>query len=151
MLRKVNPALSMFLTKAPGLESGYMIAHVTAAALASENKVLAHPASVDSIPTSAGQEDHVSMAPNAGRKLLRVCDNLAHILAIELMAAAVALEQQRPKRTTPELERVLAAVRETVAPHAGDRRLDRDIAALAARIEDGRFAALQPATLSPLA
>jgi histidine ammonia-lyase len=151
MLRKVNPALSMFLTKAPGLESGYMIAHVTAAALASENKVLAHPASVDSIPTSAGQEDHVSMAPIAGRKLLRVCDNVAHILAIELMAAAVALEQQRPKRTTPELERVLAAVRETVAPHEGDRRLDRDIAALAAAIGVGRFAALLPASASPLA
>lgn len=151
MLRKVNPALSMFLTKTPGLESGYMIAHVTAAALASENKVLAHPASIDSIPTSAGQEDHVSMAPIAGRKLLRICDNVAHILAIELMAAAVALEQQRPRRTTPALEQVLAAVRELVPPHTGDRRLDRDIARLAAAIGAGRFAAPLPTTLGPLA
>jgi len=144
MLRQINPALSMFLTKEPGLESGYMIAHVTAAALASEDKVLAHPASVDSIPTSAGQEDHVSMAPIAGRKLLRICDNVAHIFAIELMAAAVALEQQRPKRTTPELERVLATVRAVVPAHDGDRRLDRDIAALAARIEAGELAAMLP-------
>jgi len=150
MLRKVNPALSMFLTKAPGLESGYMIAHVTAAALASEDKMLAHPASVDSIPTSAGQEDHVSMAPIAGRKLLRICDNVGHILAIELLAAAVALEQQRPKRTTPELERVLAAVRELAAPHDGDRRLDHDIARVAEAIGAGRFSAPLPTALSPL-
>ena len=145
MLRQVNPALTMFLTRAPGLESGYMIAHVTAAALASENKMLAHPASVDSIPTSAGQEDHVSMAPGAGHKLLAVCDNVARILAIELMAAAVGVDQQAPKRTTPELARVLAAVRATVTPHTGDRRLDRDIEALAARVSAGEFAALLPA------
>jgi len=152
MLRRVNPALSMFLTREPGLESGYMIAHVTAAALASENKTLAHPASVDSIPTSAGQEDHVSMAPGAGHKLIAVCGNVARILAIELMAGTVALEQQQPKRTTPELERALAAVREVVAPHAGDRRLDRDIAALAARIEAGTLVGQVPgwAETSPL-
>jgi histidine ammonia-lyase len=144
MLRRVNPALSMFLTRAPGLESGFMIAHVTAAALASENKVLAHPASVDSIPTSAGQEDHVSMAPVAGHKLLAVCDNVARILAIELLAASVGIDQQAPKRTTPELEPVRAAVRALVPPHEGDRRLDRDIAALVSEIGEGRLAALLP-------
>ncbi|HWP94360.1 MAG TPA: histidine ammonia-lyase [Gammaproteobacteria bacterium] len=144
MLRKVNPALPMFLTREPGLESGFMIAHVTAAALASENKTLAHPASVDSLPTSAGQEDHVSMAPWAGLKLLAVCDNVARILAIELMACAAALDAQRPLKTTPELERVYELVRECVPPHAGDRRLDLDIANLTAAIESGRFAALLP-------
>jgi hypothetical protein len=87
LARRVNPNLKMFLTDEPGVESGFMIAHVTAAALASENKTLAHPASVDTIPTSAGQEDHVSMAPWAGHKLLAACDNTATVLAIELLAA----------------------------------------------------------------
>jgi histidine ammonia-lyase len=153
MLRKVNANLPMFLTREPGLESGYMIAHVTAAALASENKTLAHPASVDSIPTSAGQEDHVSMAPWAGHKLLAVCDNVAHILAIELMAAGVAVDAQRPLRTTPALEAALADLRDTVAPHAGDRRLDRDMAALAARVAAGDFVRHLPGwpTDNPLA
>ena len=81
--RRVNPALNMFLTTEPGLESGFMIAHVAAAALTSENRTLAHPASVDNVTTSAGQEDHVSMAPWAGFKLRRICDNTAHVLAIE--------------------------------------------------------------------
>jgi len=133
--RRVNPALNMFLTTEPGLESGFMIAHVTAAALASENKSLAHPASVDSIPTSAGQEDHVSMAPWAGRKLLAICDNVARILAIELLAAAHAVDSLRPLTTTPELAALLAQVRAHVPFQPGDHRLDRAIAALAALIE----------------
>jgi histidine ammonia-lyase len=139
MLRKVNANLPMFLTREPGLESGYMIAHVTAAALASENKTLAHPASVDSIPTSAGQEDHVSMAPGAGHKLLAICDNVATILAIELMAAGVALEVQRPLRTTTALEALHADLRRSVPAHTGDRRLDRDFAALAPRLGAGEL------------
>ena len=77
-----------------------MMAQYTAAALASENKTLAHPASVDSIPTSAGQEDHVSMAPWAGLKLLDVCRNTARVLAIELLSGALAIDAQRPLRTT---------------------------------------------------
>ena len=109
--RRVNPALNMFLASEPGVESGFMIAHVTAAALASENKTLAHPASVDSIPTSAGQEDHVSMAPWAGHKLLRICDNTAAVLGIELLAAARAIDCMRPLRSTPALEALHAAVR----------------------------------------
>jgi histidine ammonia-lyase len=135
--RRVNPNLNMFLASEPGLESGFMMAHVTAAALVSENKTLAHPASVDSLPTSAGQEDHVSMAPWAGRKLLAVCANTARVLGIELLVAAHAIDCMRPLATTPELQRVHQHVRAQVAYHAHDHRLDRDIAALAAVVESG--------------
>ena len=144
LLRKVNPRLDMFLTANPGVESGFMIAHVTAAALASENKTLAHPASVDSIPTSAGQEDHVSMAPWAGRKLAEINANTAHILAIELLASATAIDAQRPLKTTDALERLHAQVRANIPAHTGDRRLDRDIAAGAALIESGKVASHLP-------
>ena len=140
--RRVNPALNMFLTSEPGVESGFMIAHVTAAALASENKTLAHPASVDSIPTSAGQEDHVSMAPWAGHKLLQICDNAATILAIELLVAAHALDCQRPLRTTPQLEVLHAALRQLVPFQPRDHRLDGDIRAATVLIESGAIAAL---------
>lgn len=141
LVRQVNPNLPMFLTATAGVESGFMIAHVTAAALASENKGLAHPASVDSIPTSAGQEDHVSMAPWAGHKLLRICDNVGQILAVELLAAAVAIDIQRPLKTTPQLEDIHAAVRRAVPPHEGDRRLDRDINTVAELVANGVIAA----------
>ena len=135
--RRVNPNLNMFLATEPGLESGFMMAHVTAAALVSENKTLAHPASVDSLPTSAGQEDHVSMAPWAGRKLLDVCANTARVLGIEVLVAAHAIDCMRPLATTPELQRVHAFVREHVPYHAHDHRLDRDIASLAAIVGSG--------------
>jgi len=137
--RRVNPNLNMFLANEPGLESGFMMAHVTAAALVSENKTLAHPASVDSLPTSAGQEDHVSMAPWAGRKLLAVCANAAAVLGIELLAAARAIDAMRPLTTTPELQRVLALVREHVPLRNQDHRLDRDIDALARLVRDGAW------------
>ena len=114
-----------------------MMAHVTAAALVSENKTYAHPASVDSLPTSAGQEDHVSMAPWAGRKLLRICDNTSQVLAIELLAAAHALDCLRPLTTTVELQRVHAEVRAHVPYRPADHRLDRDIARLASLVESG--------------
>ena len=142
--RRVNPNLNMFLTTEPGLESGFMIAHVTAAALVSENKTYAHPASVDSLPTSAGQEDHVSMAPWAGRKLGRICDNTARVLGVELLAAAHALDSLRPLTTTVELQRVHATVREQVPFQPEDHRLDRDIARLASLVESGRLSALIP-------
>jgi histidine ammonia-lyase len=135
--RRVNPNLNMFLAAEPGLESGFMMAHVTAAALVSENKTYAHPASVDSLPTSAGQEDHVSMAPWAGRKLLEICTNTATVLGIELLAAARAIDSMRPLKTTPELERVHAMVREHVPFLPHDHRLDRDIDALAALVRSG--------------
>ncbi len=140
--RRVNPNLNMFLATEPGLESGFMMAHVTAAALVSENKTYAHPASVDSLPTSAGQEDHVSMAPWAGRKLLEICANTATVLGIELLAASHAIDAMRPLSTTPELQQVHAMVRERVAHRAHDHRLDRDIAALATLVRDGELARL---------
>ncbi|HSG63970.1 MAG TPA: aromatic amino acid lyase, partial [Gammaproteobacteria bacterium] len=139
--RRVNPALNMFLTSEPGLESGFMIAHVTAAALASENKTLAHPASVDSIPTSAGQEDHVSMAPWAGRKLLEICVNVGRILAVELLAAAQAIDHLAPLTTTPSLAKLHAYVREAVPGRRSDHRLDRDIDSLSRLIDSGALPA----------
>jgi histidine ammonia-lyase len=146
--RRVNPNLNMFLTSEPGVESGFMIAHVTAAALASENKTLAHPASVDSIPTSAGQEDHVSMAPWAGHKLRRVCDNCYHILAIELLAGAHAIDSMRPLHTSARLEELHAKVRALVPYNARDHRLDRPIETLAAELRRGAFAAPAAASRS---
>jgi histidine ammonia-lyase len=139
LARRVNPNLKMFLTDEPGVESGFMIAHVTAAALASENKTLAHPASVDTIPTSAGQEDHVSMAPWAGHKLIAACDNTAVVLAIELLAAAHAIDEQRPLATTPPLAAAHARVRARAPFVRGDRRLDRDIAGIALLVREGVF------------
>src|SRR5258706_469802 len=121
--------LPPFLTSASGVNSGFMIAHVTAAALASENKSLAHPASVDSLPTSANQEDHVSMATFAARRLGDMADNTALIAAIELLAAAQGIDFRRPRKTSIPLERAHAIVR-SVAPHLhGDRFLARDIEA----------------------
>ncbi|HEV2321937.1 MAG TPA: aromatic amino acid lyase, partial [Gammaproteobacteria bacterium] len=139
LLRKVNPRLPMFLAKDPGLESGFMIAHVTAAALASENKTLAHPATADTVPTSAGQEDHVSMAPWAGVKLNLILDNLFRILAIEALASAEAIEFLRPLKTTAELETVQAVIRRAVPAGTQDRRLDGDIVKLAELLDSGRF------------
>jgi histidine ammonia-lyase len=139
--RRVNPNLNMFLATEPGLESGFMMAHVTAAALVSENKTYAHPASVDSLPTSAGQEDHVSMAPWAGRKLLEVCGNTARVLGIELLAAAHAIDCMRPLTTTPQLQQVHAAVRDRVPYRAHDHRLDHDIEALAELVRSGELSA----------
>jgi histidine ammonia-lyase len=142
--RRVNPNLNMFLASEPGLESGLMMAHVTAAALVSENKTYAHPASVDSLPTSAGQEDHVSMAPWAGRKLLRICDNTASVLAIELLAAAHALDCLSPLKTTVELQAVHAQVRERVPYRPADHRLDLDIAQAAQLVASGALSAHLP-------
>jgi histidine ammonia-lyase len=137
--RRVNPNLNMFLATEPGLESGFMMAHVTAAALVSENKTLAHPASVDSLPTSAGQEDHVSMAPWAGRKLVAICTNTSRVLGIELLAAARAVDAMRPLATTRELEQVHALVRQHVPQRAHDHRLDRDIETLAELVRAGAW------------
>lgn len=122
--------LPPFLTPEPGLNSGFMIVHVTAAALASENKSLAHPASVDSLPTSANQEDHVSMATFAARRLGPMLKNTAHIVAIELLAAAQGIEFLRPLRTAPALEAVLRLVRSVSPAMMADRSLARDIAAV---------------------
>jgi histidine ammonia-lyase len=150
LLKKVNPRLPMFLARDPGLESGFMIAHVTAAALASENKTLAHPASADTIPTSAGQEDHVSMAPWAGMKLARVLRNLSHILAIEALASAEAIDLQHPAKTTQELAPLQATIRKLAPAVRGDRRLDTPIAAVAESIHDGSLLTAAVPSLSVL-
>jgi len=126
----VNPALSelpAFLVREGGLHSGLMMAQVTAAALVSECKVLAHPASVDSIPTSAAKEDHVSMSPIAARKLAQIVANLERVLAIELLAAFQAMEFLRPLRSSAPIERVRRAFRRRVKPWVEDRELYRDL------------------------
>jgi histidine ammonia-lyase len=131
--RLVNPTLSgdlpAFLVKEGGLHSGFMMIHVTAAALVSECKANSFPASVDSIPTSAGKEDHVSMGPIAARKLARNVANLENVLAIELLAAAQALDLRRPLRSSPPLEALHARLRAQVAPWDADRYAAADIAA----------------------
>jgi histidine ammonia-lyase len=139
--------LPPFLTAASGVNSGFMIAHVTAAALASENKSLAHPASVDSLPTSANQEDHVSMATFAARRLGDMAGNTAAIVAIELLAAAQGIDFRRPRKSSRALEEAHAVLR-AVAPHLdGDRYLALDIEAVTPLVREGRFAALVPQSL----
>jgi histidine ammonia-lyase len=122
--------LPPFLTEEPGLNSGFMIVHVTAAALASENKSYAHPASVDSLPTSANQEDHVSMATFAARRLQPMLQNTAHIIAIELLAAAQGIEFLRPLKSAPALEGVLRLLRSVSPAMTQDRSLARDMEAV---------------------
>ena len=122
--------LPPFLTSSPGLNSGFMIVHVTAAALASENKSMAHPASVDSLPTSANQEDHVSMATFAARRLAPMLGNTAQIVAIELLAAAQGIEFLRPLRSAVSLEQVLLLVRSVSPAMMEDRSLAPDMTAM---------------------
>ncbi len=132
--RLVNPDLSglpPFLIKESGLHSGLMIAQVAAASLASENKVLTHPASADTIPTSAGQEDHVSMGTAAAVKALRAVENLRAILAIELVAAAQGLEFAGPLKPGRRIQEAYAWVRRRVKPLTRDRILSRDIGRIA--------------------
>jgi histidine ammonia-lyase len=131
--------LPAFLVKDSGLNSGFMMAQVTAAALASENKSLAHPASVDSIPTSANQEDHVSMATFAALRLHAMLDNVQHIVAIELLAAVQGIEFHRPKKSSTVLESVVAEIRRQSKRYEEDRSLSGDIANVSALIGDGYF------------
>ena len=132
--------LPPFLTADPGLNSGFMIAHVTAAALASENKSLAHPASVDSLPTSANQEDHVSMATFAARRLQPMIANTAHILGIELLAAAQGVEFLRPLVSSAALESAHALLRARCPAMPTDRYLAPDIEQATALVQDGSLA-----------
>lgn len=140
----VDPALSglpAFLTPEPGLNSGFMIAQVTAAALVSENKQQAYPASVDSIPTSANQEDHVSMAAHGARRLLGMAGNLTNVIAIELLAAAQACDFHAPLASSVALEAVRAALRERVPMLGEDRYMYPDLIAAADMVESGGIAA----------
>jgi histidine ammonia-lyase len=137
----VDPALSFglpaFLAKKPGLNSGLMIAEVTSAALMSENKQMAHPASVDSTPTSANQEDHVSMACHGARRLLQMTDNLAAIVGIEALTAAQGVELRAPLKTSRELQAALAAVRAVSPTLEVDRYMAGDLAAAAELVSGG--------------
>ena len=139
--------LPPFLVAEPGLNSGFMIAHVTAAALASENKSLAHPASVDSLPTSANQEDHVSMATFAARRLGDIAGNVADIVGIELLAAIQGLEFSRPLTTSQPLEGAIAIVRAAVPRYGVDRYFAPDLAAVGALVRDGALDGVMPAAL----
>ncbi|WP_115701574.1 histidine ammonia-lyase [Legionella sainthelensi] len=131
--------LPAFLIKESGLNSGFMIAHVTAAACASENKALAHPHSVDSLPTSANQEDHVSMATSAARRLHAMNDNTATILAIELLAASQGVEFYKPLKSSQLLEEVHQRLRSYVAPYDSDRFFAPDIDLVKEKISAGEF------------
>jgi histidine ammonia-lyase len=142
-----DPALSglpAFLAPEPGLNSGFMLAQICAAALASENQHLAHPAAIDSRPTSANQEDHVSMATYAARRLLEMADNAAHIVAIELLAAGQGIELRRPLATSQRLEAALLEVRRYSAFVAQDRPLAGEIEALGAAVLRREFGGDQP-------
>ena len=141
--RLVNPdkseGLPAFLAQRPGMQSGFMIAHVAAAALLNEARVLAHPASVDNIPTSGGKEDHVSMGMTGALKLRTIVDHAENLLAIELLAAAEGLEHRRPLKAGRGVERAFAAVRKVAPPLTQDRALSGDIARVAEAIRRGDF------------
>jgi histidine ammonia-lyase len=140
----VDPKMSglpAFLTQDSGVNSGLMIPQVTAAALVSENKSLAFPASVDSIPTSAGQEDHVSMAPIAARKAAQVARNAAGVIAVELMAGAEGIDYHTPLKTSPKLQVIHERVR-TISPHfAADRYWADEMSALQSMVLSGEIGA----------
>ncbi len=138
----IDPKMSglpAFLVKEPGLHSGFMLAQVTAAALVAENRMLSHPAVVDTVPTSADQEDHVSMATHGARRLLTMAENAAHVTAIEMLAAAQGIEFHRPLKSSVALEDAVAAVRARVPHFEGDRYFAPDIAAATGLVRAGRF------------
>jgi histidine ammonia-lyase len=146
----VASRLPAFLTPEPGLNSGFMIVHVTAAALASENKSLAHPASVDSLPTSANQEDHVSMATFAARRLQPMLRNTEYIVAIELLAAAQGIEFLRPLKSSAVLEGVLQLVRKASPPMMHDRSLAPDMERVHQLVAGGRIGLAGEAQITEL-
>ena len=150
--RLLDPRVSELpadLTLRPGLESGYMLAQYTAAALVSENKVLAHPASVDSIPTGTGIEDHVSMAPIAARHARAVVGNAAYVVALELLCTCRALELRRPLTAGPASERIYDAVRRLAPAPTGDASLSAAAEAVAGWVLSGEPAQIAKEVLSP--
>jgi histidine ammonia-lyase len=134
-----NEGLPAFLAREPGLQSGFMTAHVAAASLVNEARVLAHPASIDNITTSGGKEDHVSMGMTSALKLRAIVDLAENLLGIELLAAAEGLEHRRPLRAGVGVERAFAAVRKIASPLTEDRALSGDIASVAEAIRRGDF------------
>jgi histidine ammonia-lyase len=135
----VNEGLPPFLSSHPGLSSGFMIAQICAVSLLSEAKVLAHPASIDNVPTSGDKEDHVSMGMTAAVKLREVVANAERVLAIELLAAAEGLDYRAPLRSSPPIERARTRIRSHVPRLVADRPLSRDIETIAAAIQRGEF------------
>lgn len=142
----VDPTLSFdlppFLTPDPGLNSGLMIAEVTTAALMSENKHMANPCSTDSTPTSANQEDHVSMAAHGARRLQRMNENLSVIIGVELMCAAQGIEFRAPLTTSKKLSLVMDAIRSEIPAIEQDRYMADDITCAAQLVADGKIAAV---------
>ena len=141
--------LPPFLAADSGLNSGFMVAHVTAAALASENKALATPRSTDSLPTTANQEDYVSMATHAARRLVEMADNLAGIIAIELLASCQGVHLRRPLRSSAALEQVVERVHAAAPAFDEDRYFAPSIEAVKALVVNGHFRSLVPETLLP--
>jgi histidine ammonia-lyase len=137
-----SQGLPPFLATNPGVESGYMITQYLQAALVAENKVLAHPASVDSVPTSGGQEDHVSMGWGAGKKLLEIVTNVRRVLAVEILCAVSGIEHRAPLTPAPGTAALIGAVRDRVPPLEGDREPAADVEAVAELIESGAIAEL---------
>ncbi|MDB5358740.1 MAG: hutH [Rhodospirillales bacterium] len=136
---KMSSGLPAFLVAEPGLNSGFMIAQVTSSALTAENKMLAHPASVDSLPTSANQEDHVSMAAHGARRVGRMAENAAVVVGIELLAAAQGLDFRTPLQTSPRLAEALGAIRARVSFLDRDRVMAPDMAQITALVGEGWF------------
>ena len=151
----VNPALSSglppFLGPRTGLDSGFMMAQVTAAALVSENKVLCHPSSVDSIPSSAGKEDHVSMGSIGARKLAQIVDHVGKVLAIEALVAAQGLDLRAPLRPSIGVAAALASVRAVIPTLTQDRMLHPDMAAAEELITEGTLVSAVREAVGPLA
>ncbi|MBA3805729.1 MAG: histidine ammonia-lyase, partial [Acidobacteria bacterium] len=141
--RLVNPdaneGLPPFLTSQPGISSGFMMAQVTAAALLVEARVLAHPASIDNVPTDGGKEDHVSMGMTAATKLRSIVENAEHVVAIELLAAAEGLEYRAPVKPGRGVQRAYEVVRESVPRLTRDRALSSDIQQIAEAVRQGKF------------
>ena len=136
----LNEGLPPFLSASPGKSSGYMMVHVSAAALLNESRVLAHPASVDNVPTSGGKEDHVSMGMTSALKMRQIVDNAENVIAIELLIAAEGLDYRVPLRSSPRIERARGLIRNFVPRLAADRSLSREIGVLAQAIRRGDFA-----------
>ena len=149
MMDKHMSQLPPFLVANGGVNSGFMIAQVTAAALASENKALSHPHSVDSLPTSANQEDHVSMAPNAGKRLWDMAANTRGVLAVEWLGACQGLDFREGLKSTPALEQARQALRAKVPYYVEDRFFAPDIAAADALLAERVLTPLLPAGMLP--
>lgn len=147
MMDKHMSQLPPFLVRNGGVNSGFMIAQVTAAALASENKALAHPHSVDSLPTSANQEDHVSMAPAAGRRLWEMASNTRGVLAVEWLAACQGIDLREGLKSSPLLEQARQILRERVTHYDDDRFFAPDIDRAIQLLEEGRLVGLLPSVL----